>query len=318
MATEPVSTKRPKGYVTWKPHKKTKVVLDNVLEIFQMYQDHLPLTNRQIFYRLVGAYDYPKEEKAYNRLCEYLVRARRSGKVPFSYIRDDGTINFPSGGYYGEKSFWDEVISSADRYNLDRNFFQDQKIEVWCEAGGMVPQLHRVALPYGVPVYSTGGFSSVTVTHEISQRVVRDNRPTVFLHIGDYDPSGQSIYEAMSEDVETFVYQLKAAKDKYDFIQPDCDFYYDRVALTASQVDEYNLPTAPPKVTDSRTERWVGQTCQAEAMAPDDLANLLKGAILEHINTDLHEEILDWEEKDRTELRAMLRGLPIRDLEDRV
>lgn len=302
----PATTKRPKGYVTWNPRSNTRAVLANVLEILETYRNNLPLTARQIFYRLVGAYDYPKDELAYNRLCEYLVRARRSGMIPFNNIRDDGTIVMGAYGYLDPKTWWESTAQSARNYHTDRTWEQPASIEVWCEAGGMTPQLARIAQPYGVSVYSTGGFSSVTVTHEIAQRVVRDYRPTVFLHIGDFDPSGQSIYESMSEDVDTFVSQLHTYQelwpDTYPYVDQDSGFIYRRVALTESQVEEYDLPTAPPKKTDSRTANWIGETCQAEAMAPDELAALLDRAITGEMDMDKYREVLAQEERDRKEL----------------
>src|SRR5262245_4214059 len=33
---------------------------------------------------------------------------------------------------------------------------QERRVAIWCEAQGMVPQLRRVADPYGVPVVSGG------------------------------------------------------------------------------------------------------------------------------------------------------------------
>jgi hypothetical protein len=83
-------TTRPKGYAAWRPQKKTMMVLEQVGEILEEYRDQLPLTARQIFYRLVGAHDYPKTEQAYERLCYYLNRARRARMIPFKVLRDDG------------------------------------------------------------------------------------------------------------------------------------------------------------------------------------------------------------------------------------
>jgi hypothetical protein len=59
---------REKGYAPWKPQKKTRVILAQVLEILDEYESELPLTARQIFYRLVGAYGYPKS--AYEKFSE--------------------------------------------------------------------------------------------------------------------------------------------------------------------------------------------------------------------------------------------------------
>ncbi len=54
---------------------------------------------------------------------------------------------------------------------------------------------------------------------------------------------------------------------------------YQRVALTRDQVEEYELPTAPAKGTDSRSKSWEGETCQLEALRPDHLQDLVNQAI---------------------------------------
>jgi hypothetical protein len=52
------------------------------------HADSLPLTLRQIFYRLVGVNGHAKTEQAYQRLGEHVNRARRSGLIPFPAITD--------------------------------------------------------------------------------------------------------------------------------------------------------------------------------------------------------------------------------------
>ena len=70
---------RARGFIAdWSPRNATRVLLDQVQAVLDEYAEHLPLTNRQIFYRLVGAHGYPKTEQAYNNLCEMLQKARRS------------------------------------------------------------------------------------------------------------------------------------------------------------------------------------------------------------------------------------------------
>lgn len=304
---------RPKGYATWAPAPATVDVLANVKAVLEEYRDHLPLTVRQIFYRLVGQYGYDKTERAYSRLCEYLVRARRAGLIDFSAIRDDGTIEAGGGGYASEDAFWRTVKSSADYFERDRMHGQAVAIEFWCEAAGMVPQLERVAVPYSVPVYSTGGFSSVTVTHEIAQRALWRDRPTVFLHVGDYDPSGESIFDAMTTDALSFLradLYDRTGNEQHLYIrqrveEPDLpDLRPLRVALTADQVDEYELPTAPPKATDTRSRTWVGDTCQLEAMPPDQLAELVRGAIEAELDHELYEETIETEREERDRIIA--------------
>ena len=304
---------RPRGYATWKPKPQTLALIDQVNRVLDDYSDHLPVTARQIFYRLVGEYGYDKTERAYSRLCEALVRARRASLVPFKHIRDDGTITSIPRTYEGVDAFWDETQSRLDHYSRDRLAGQDVRVELWCEAAGMVPQLFRVAAPYSIPVYSTGGFSSVTVTYEIAQRALDRERPTVFLHCGDYDPSGESIFTAMSEDAEKFVLQTRLEelpKDKATYEElralegPQLRAH--RIALTEDQVIEHDLPTAPPKPTDTRSRNWAGETCQLEAMPPDLLAETVEAALRSHIDLDLYQEEMDKEAADRDKIGGVL------------
>lgn len=303
---------RPKGFAIWNPKAETVELLAQVNAVLDEYREQLPLTNRQIFYRLVGAYGFDKTEKAYSRLCEHLVRARRAGMIDFRAIRDDGTKKSGGGGYWSEESFWQVVDSSADRYKRDRQAGQPQSIEIWCEAAGMLPQLARVARPFSIPVFATGGFSPVTVTHEIARRAAEDDRPTLFLHVGDFDPSGESIFEAMAADAGKFVRDAKhnevAAEllGLADGVHPLADFRPQRVALTADQVDEYDLPTAPPKRSDTRSVNWVGDTCQAEALPPDLLASIVTDAIEDALDRDVYDELLQIEETERESIKARL------------
>lgn len=84
---------RPKGFSDWQPQGKTKGILDNVLAVIEEYRDELPLTLRQVFYRLVAQYDYDKTDLSYKRLGNLIVRARRAQIVPFG---DDRTVAQPS------------------------------------------------------------------------------------------------------------------------------------------------------------------------------------------------------------------------------
>jgi hypothetical protein len=79
-----------RGFAPWSPHQDTLALLELVRAILTEYAEYLPLTLRQIFYRLVGANGYEKTEQAYERLGEHLNRARRARLIPMSAIRDDG------------------------------------------------------------------------------------------------------------------------------------------------------------------------------------------------------------------------------------
>lgn len=112
------------------------------------------------------------------------------------------------------------------------------------------------------------------------------------LHIGDHDPSGVSMFLAFLEDVEAFTRELGG------------EAAFTRLAVTPQQIAAYGLPTAPAKETHRRA--FAGQTCQAEALAPDVLARILRTAIEERINRRAFERVLAKERKVRRELIARL------------
>jgi hypothetical protein len=291
--------KRPRGYAEWQPREKTWVLLDQVAAVLDEYEEQLPLTVRQIFYRLVGAYGFDKTEQAYGRLCQHLVRARRARLIPFEAIRDDGVVTYSPDWHASPEDFWDDTGERIRRYRRDRQDGQRSYLELWCEAAGMAPQMARVADHFSVPVYSAGGFASLTATRQIARRALDRVVPTVILHVGDFDPSGESIFEAMVEDAQAFV--------RADRVTTVEDVAGVRVALTAEQVEQHELPTAPPKKTDSRSARWGEQTCQLEALPPDVLADEVRWAIESRLDVTRLERQIEQEEADRL---ALYRGLP--------
>jgi hypothetical protein len=289
---------RPRGYVaSWRPQAKTQDLLANIDAVLVEYEDHLPLTVRQIFYRLVGSCGYAKTENAYSNLCETMQMARRAHRISFSAIRDDGVITYARDWYADVDAFHLKVQAMAQSYERDKLARQPRHVELWCEAAGMMPQLTRVADDYSVPVYSSGGFDSATSKWELAQRICEVGKPAIILHLGDYDPSGVTIFRAVEEDVRAFVLA--------DRPWATVDVEFVRVALNREQVDSFRLSTAPPKrEKNSHANRWTdAQTCQLEALAPDDLADIVRAAIEESIDLELlaaDENLERWERRELT------------------
>lgn len=297
-------SQRPRGFADWNPKPETLALIDQVNAVFQEYRAQLPLTLRQVFYRLVGAYGYEKTERAYSRLGEHLVRARRAQLIPMNYIRDLGGQARGGTGFASMDEFMTGIREAAESYSRDRTEGQPQRVELWCEAEGMIDQMARVANPYDIRSFSAGGFASVTLTYQIARRALEFDGPTVILHVGDYDPSGESIYDAIVQDASAFVWQER----RYRGV-PDAEIRPRRVALTVEQVEEYDLPTAPPKSSDSRSRNWDGDTCQAEAMPPDVLQDVVKEAVEDVIDQDAYQKVLDAEEDERGRIEEWLEAL---------
>jgi hypothetical protein len=69
-------------------------------------------------------------------------------------------------------------------------------VEVLCEAADLGPRLERVARPYGVGVYMSGGFDGLKGKRAIADRAMGRDAPTIVLHVGDRDDHGDDIYMA--------------------------------------------------------------------------------------------------------------------------
>ena len=149
---------RPRGFIDWQPQAKTAALIEEVREVLDEYRDFLPLTIRQIFYRLVGAHGYEKTERAYQRLGEFLSKARRAQLIDFEAIRDDGFYRTKWLGWSSIEHAKQYIRNAAAGYRLDRQVGQLVRLAVWCEASGMTQQLERVCEPYSIPVFSSSGF----------------------------------------------------------------------------------------------------------------------------------------------------------------
>ena len=294
---------RARGYIeNYRPYAKTRALLDQVQEVLDDYRQYWPLTCRQIFYRMVGAQGYDKTEGAYERLCNHLANARRGRLIPFRAIRDDGVTTYNHSHFEDRDAFLRRMRRMAQTYTRDKLAGQELHIEVWCEAAGMLPQLDDVAEPFSVRVYSSGGFDSLTAKKDLADRICRKGKPTIILHLGDFDPSGESIFDSVAQDVAAFV----EADRPHGLVTVE----FHRVALTRDQVREYDLPTAPPKATDTRSKGWDGGTCQLEALPPDVIAGILEKQIERHLDPD--QLASDWEQEaaDREEITRLLLPAP--------
>jgi hypothetical protein len=329
------------GYQPYKPKDYTQSVLRASKAVLIEYQAwDRPMSVRQIFYRLVAQYSFEKTEAAYKSLIGYIARSRRayqrriidivhehgvSGEeaqaqairddllIPFSWVRDDRGHSYRAISYEDVDDYLEAVKQEIEGLQKDRTVGQPRMLELWCEAGGMVPLMREIAHPFGLHVSSGGGYDSVTAKHKLAQRIVRnwnsERRPSTVLHIGDFDPSGEGMFNTLSEDVGEMVWQ-------YTGCEP-VDF--ERMGLTEEQVLKLDVETAPPKPTDSRYRGFLAAhpdirdhygsdniTVQLEALAPPELVELIEGAIEAHIDEAAMDEVKVAEDELRDRIRERL------------
>ena len=289
---------RVRGFAEYRPQARNGVLVENVQIVLNDMQGFLPLTLRQVFYRLVVKQQIDKTEKGYARLCEVCNRARRAEMIAFDDIRDDGPTIRYGHDFRDANDLGRHLVDTKSSARLDLQSHQDRRVWLWCEAAGMVPQLTKVAHKYGVSVISSGGFDSLTMKYEMAQQLDSDS---VVLHLGDYDPSGVHIFSSLAEDINALHKGPDLVGDVFgiplvSLFGDDIEFV--RLAVTPEQRDQLCLPTAPPKASDNRRFDDT-KTVQCEAISPPDLADIVEVAILERTDIDAYNDALEWQREIR-------------------
>ena len=293
---------RPRGFIEWNPQQRTRALLAAARDIIEDVTPEIgAITLRQLFYLLVTRFEYSKTERAYKRLCEAMNRGRRAGFIDMGSIRDDGSTRLEPLSWESGEHFLETMANEAQRIRFDRQRGQSDRLIVWCETAGMAPQLERAVEEFGVPVLSSGGFDSLTFKHEIAREIAWRDEPTVILHVGDRDPSGEHVHMSLSEDLEAFVTSLGGGWDHV---------HLERIAVTDEQIDRLGLPTAPPKRTDRRSFDRI-DTVQAEAIEPHELRRIVQGAVADYQDQDVQREVRAAEEETREALSTALKGIEL-------
>lgn len=315
-----------RGYNHYNPRGDNLHWLRRAQEVVEDYRASWPLTVRQVFYRMVASHNFPKREADYKNLVGIIAKARRASMlstdngIPFEAIRDDrGRAQDPF--YYDSPAdFVEHVEGWAKAYRQDRWYGQEQQVELWCEAAGMLPIVAGIAAPYSLRVSSGGGYDSATAKNKlavrVSQRFMETGQKTLVLHVGDFDPSGENLYDVLREDVAWMIAQRcwSHTKGYITSVYEDI-FDIERVALTGRQVIDRGIITAPPKPSDSRMVAWLDNNnhivaelgtdeiaAQLEALEPPDLIDLFQDVIRDNLDEDTYNLVLADELSTRNEL----------------
>jgi hypothetical protein len=122
---------------------------------------------------------------------------------------------------------------------------------------------------WGLDLYVSRGFSSVSYLQSAADAITASGKPTNVYIFTDLDPSGMSIADKIGAELKARVEKTPVAVE--------------RLAVTLEQVDRWDLPTRPVKLTDTRTARFIREygdrCCELDAIAPHELRRLVDEAI---------------------------------------
>ena len=250
------------------------------------------LTLRQVYYQLVARGYIENNERSYKNIGSLINDGRLAGLIDWNSITDR-TRNLRN------RSHWDrpqDVIYSAKySYLLDKWKGQPNYVEVWVEKDALVDIVGQVCHPIDTPYFSYRGYTSQSEMWTAAQRFIRqknrDNR--YIIHLGDHDPSGIDMTRDIQERLEMF----------------GADVYVKRVALTMNQVNTYNPPPNPAKITDSRCGKYIDQygeeSWELDALEPQMLVNLITNEVTALRDDEIYQAVCDREKQEKGELQKL-------------
>ena len=276
-------------------YEETVAAVNNVIG-----QYSIPLTLRQIYYRLVAAGLIPNRRSAYNGLSAQLVTARERGEVDERRI-NDRSRSIEDHAYDSPNDFLDAIIWTTEN-RFFRRFWETQEVycEAWVEKDALSQVIAGAVEDMNTIVAPSRGYSSFSYVRDAVRRFTKnrgDAERVVVLHLTDHDPSGLD----MTRDLQT---RFNAYSARGQVIEVK------RVALTIDQVQEYNLIPNPTKITDSRAAGYMdqyGDECwELDAIEPDELVRLVKEAVEGQVTDwDAWNEAKAQELRERDELRDL-------------
>lgn len=269
------------------------IVVHQANEIITGYQAQgLDLTLRQLYYQFVTRNWITNEEKSYKKLGDIVSDGRMCGHIDWDSIKDRGR-NVAGGGYYQGPDQVGRGVGLG--YILDRWRNQDRRIEVWVEKEALAGVVQRPAGEFNVSYFSCKGYTSQSEMWAAAMRLLRyartGQRPLI-LHLGDHDPSGLDMTRDIRERLDTFM----AA---HGYSGPEVR----RIALNMDQIQLYDPPPNPAKVTDSRFASYQAEygeeSWELDALEPTVLMDLIRQEIEAERDPDALREAIEEEQHDK-------------------
>lgn len=225
------------------------------------------LTLRQLYYQFVSRDLIKNTQKDYKRLGSIINDARLAGLIDWSAL-EDRTRNLAALAHWTDPT---QIIEScASQFRVDLWAGQQHHVEVWIEKDALVGVIEGVCQEYDVPFFSCRGYTSQSEMWEAGQRLLRyrkHQQPPVILHFGDHDPSGIDMTRDIEERLSLFMGGLEVR----------------RMALNFDQVEEYQPPPNPAKISDPRAGVYIvnhgDESWELDALEPAVIADLIRQEI---------------------------------------
>lgn len=276
---------------TVKRIRSTNNTLDRIDdEILTALTEEHPATLRGTYYRVVSRGAVEKTEGGYRLVGRQVLKLRRSGRLPYSWITD-GTR------YVIRPDTWtdlDQMLSTAAS-SYRRMLWEDQQVDVhiFTEKDAITGVIEGVCDEWHVPLGVLRGYASESFCWKVAESLPTSHE-TYLYQLGDHDPSGVDAWRNFEDKVRGFA--------------PDAPVTFERIAVTPEQIDAWSLPTRPTKKSDTRAGGFKGGSVEVDAIRPVMLRELVRDAIERHIDVEQLRLTRAVEASERVVLRSLIVG----------
>ncbi|MBW1614382.1 MAG: hypothetical protein JRJ57_10525 [Deltaproteobacteria bacterium] len=254
-----------------------------------LWEDH-PQTVRGVFYQAVTKGFIAKTEAEYkNVVGRLLTEMRKDGQLSFEWLADSTRWMRKPRTYSGLEA----AMKDAWEY-YRKSVWHDQPIyiEVWMEKEALAGVIYEETALWDVPLMVTRGYPSLSFLHTAGAAIDAMGKNTYIYYFGDYDPSGVDISKKVEEGLREYA--------------PDTNIYFERMAITPQQIQEWSLPTRPTKKTDTRARNFRGNSVELDAIPAKQLRQLVSECIAQHIDEETIQRIELAEKAEKETLKNII------------
>lgn len=191
----------------------------------------------------------------------------------------------------------DGIDTLHNAYRLNRWEGQDKYVETWVEKDALSGVLQPITSEYHVRLLVNRGYSSISAMHDAALRFRREEamgKDCVVLYFGDHDPSGEDMVRDIDSRLDEF----------------GCSVEVQKIALTMEQIQQYNPPPNPAKMSDPRANDYVAkhgdESWELDALPPKVLNDLVTKAIEGQLDRALYDEMIEREDEDKKRLNGFM------------
>ncbi len=168
----------------------------------------------------------------------------------------------------------------------------------WIEKDALTGVISGICKELDIPYFSCRGYTSASAMWEAGYnrlyKHVASKQTPVIIHLGDHDPSGID----MTRDIKERLTMFSGAHVEVK-----------RIALNEDQIEEFNPPPNPTKLSDSRAGGYIVlygyDSWELDALDPKTLTGLIENTVLDLRDEDEWNDAVEQEEDQRKTLETL-------------